>query len=232
MTTTTDAPQAARPRGMTTCPECFAGARFANCEACGGSGNFSDELCARCGGAGQVELEGPCPACAGSGLVTTAYVRIADAAAYAAGEVVAERRHGDDAGEGEVWAQTHEGVTVYGLAAYGFLRERLRTQPRVLVEATQVPGHLGHPMPVTAVRVPGLSLLLSGVTWGYTGTGPNGLAAILHDLGAFEDHRQALGWVAARPQFSTWSLVVVRAGNSAGEAPPSSEASPPGGVRP
>ncbi len=78
----------------------------------------------------------------------------------------------------------------------------------VVVEAVEVTDHLGDPVLVTAVRIPGLSLLLSGATWGYAGTGPNGLAAILQDLGAFGDHETAIGWVSQLPIDRAWRLEI------------------------
>jgi hypothetical protein len=87
-------------------------------------------------------------------------------------------------------------VTLYALAAYGALRSRFRSADWVVVETLQVIDHLGDPVLVTALRIPGLTLLLSGATWGYVGTGPNGLAAILADLGAFADREAARRWVS------------------------------------
>ena len=115
---------------------------------------------------------------------------------------------GDIPVEGEVWQQARGGFTLYALAAYGALRCRFRSAERVVVEAVEVTDHLGDVVLVTAVRIPGLSLLLSGATWGYAGTGPNGLAAILQDLGAFGDHETAIGWVSQLPIESAWRLEI------------------------
>jgi len=110
--------------------------------------------------------------------------------------------------DGEVWRQARGGFTLYALAAYGALRWRFRCAERVVVEAVEVTDHLGDRVLVTAVRIPGLSLLLSGATWGHAGTGPNGLAAILQDLGAFGDHEAAIGWVSQLPIESGWCLEI------------------------
>jgi hypothetical protein len=121
---------------------------------------------------------------------------------------VLEPAGGDIPAEGEVWRQANGGFTLYALAAYGALRCRFRSAEHVVVEAVEVLDHLGDPVLVTAVRIPGLSLLLSGATWGYAGTGPNGLAAILQDLGAFADHEAAIGWVSQLPIESAWHLEI------------------------
>jgi hypothetical protein len=161
-----------------------------------------------------------CPACAGDEAVppgstcqkkpsaTTAPWRIRDAQACLAGEAVLEPATGDIPVEGEVWRQANGGFTLYALAAYGALRCRFRSAERVLVEAVEVLDHLSDPVLVTAVRIPGLSLLLSGATWGYAGTGPNGLAAILQDLGAFADHEAAIVWVSQLPIDCAWRLEI------------------------
>ena len=125
--------------------------------------------------------------------------RIRDAQACTAGETVLESATGDAPVKGEVWRQAHGGVTLYALAAYGGLRSRFRSAECVVVETLHVIDHLGDPVLVTALRIPELTLLLSGATWGYVGTGPNGLAAILADLGAFADRETALRWVSQLP---------------------------------
>ena len=161
-----------------------------------------------------------CPACAGDEATppgsachetqpaTTAPWRIRDAQACLAGEVVLEPATGDIPVEGEVWRQANGGFTLYALAAYGALRWRFRSAECVVVEAVEVTDHLGDVVLVTAVRIPGLSLLLSGATWGYAGTGPNGLDAILQDLGAFGDHEAAIGWVSRLPIDRAWRLEI------------------------
>lgn len=133
--------------------------------------------------------------------------RIRAAAASTAGEKVAELAIGV-AAPGEVWRQTHGGVTPYGLAAYAAFRDRLHASPRVVVGSQQVVDHLGELVLVTAVRGAGLTLLLDGLTWGYRGTGPTGLAAVLVDLGAQPDIDAAARWVADLPIDGPWSIEV------------------------
>ena len=135
--------------------------------------------------------------------------RIRSAAASTAGEEVAEPATGVDL-PGEVWRQTHGGITPYGLAAYATFRDRLRSSPRVLVGSQQVLDHLGELVLVTAVWGDGLTLLLDGLTWGYRGTGPSGLAAVLVDLGAQPDMQSATRWVAELPIDEDWSAEVAR----------------------
>jgi len=147
-------------------------------------------------------------ACHGTRSATTAPWRIQDAQACLSGEAVLEPAAGDIPVEGEVWQQARGGFTLYALAAYGALRWRFRSAERVVVEAVELVDHLGDVVLVTAVRIPGLSLLLSGATWGYAGTGPRGLAAILQDLGAFGDHEAAIGWVSQLPIDRAWRLEI------------------------
>lgn len=160
-----------------------------------------------------------CPRCAGDEAAsrstwhgtrpaTPAPWRIQDAQACLVGEAVLELTAGDIPVDGEVWRQANGGFTLHALAAYGALRGRFLSAERVVVEAVEVTDHLGDPVLVTAVRIPGLSLLLSGATWGYAGTGPNGLAAILVDLGAFDDHEAAIAWVSQLPMERAWRLEI------------------------
>jgi hypothetical protein len=132
--------------------------------------------------------------------------RIRTAAASTAGETVVEPAVGI-AGGGEVWRQTHGGVTPYALAAYAAFRARLLGSPLV-VGSQEVLDHLGELVLVTTVKGDGLTLLLDGLTWGYRGTGPTGLAAVLVDLGAQPDLETAMRWVAALPIDGAWSIEV------------------------
>ncbi|MEA2566361.1 MAG: hypothetical protein QOD49_1538 [Actinomycetota bacterium] len=150
----------------------------------------------------------PGSTCHGARSAATAPWRIQDAQACLAGEAVLKPAAGDIPVEGEVWQQARGGFTLYALAAYGALRCRFRSAKCVVVEAVEVTDHLGDRVLVTAVRIPGLSLLLSGATWGYAGTGPNGLAAILQDLGAFADHETAIRWVSQLPIDRAWRLEI------------------------
>ena len=134
--------------------------------------------------------------------------RILNAQAMTEGEAVLEPVEGASAVGGELWCQTHGGVTLYELAAYAALRSRFHEASCVDVGSVEVAPHLGNPALTTAIRSPGLTLLLDGATWGYTGTGPRGLAAILQDLGAFEAHDSALRWVAGLPMDEPWHLEV------------------------
>jgi len=161
--------------------------------------------CPRCAGDEAVPPGSPCQR---KPSATTAPWRIQDAQACLSGEAVLEPAAGDIPVEGEVWRQANGGFTLYALAAYGALRCRFRSAECVVVEAVEVTDHLGDVVLVTAVRIPGLSLLLSGATWGYAGTGPNGLAAILEDLGAFGDHEAAIGWVSRLPIDRAWRLEI------------------------
>lgn len=161
--------------------------------------------CSRCAGD---EAASVCSRRQGNPSATTAPWRIQDAEACLAGEAVLEPAAGDIPVEGEVWRQANGGFTLYALAAYGALRGRFLSADSVVVEAVEVTDHLGDPVLVTAVRIPGLSLLLSGATWGYAGTGPNGLAAILQDLGAFGDYETAIGWVSRLPIDRAWHLEI------------------------
>jgi hypothetical protein len=138
--------------------------------------------------------------------VSTAFLRIREAEVCAAGEPVIEPSACVIPSEGQVWRQTHDGVTSFALAAYGALRSRFRSASGAVVEAAEVFDHLGDRVLVTAIKVPGLCLLLSGATWGYVGTGPTGLAAILQDLGVFQDHDSAIRWVARHPIDEKWDL--------------------------
>lgn len=100
--------------------------------------------------------------------------------------------------------QTHSGTTRYALRAYLALRDHLR------VPGVEVWGGSGGDTSTHEVgtRVPGVALLtLDGVAWGYGGEGPNGLAAILADLGFFDgDKGAALRWVAAQDQARGWQI--------------------------
>jgi hypothetical protein len=128
------------------------------------------------------------------------------AQASTAGERVVEAVS-DRAGE-EVWRQAHGAVTAYGVAAYANFRARLQASPSVVVGSEEVLDHLGELVLVTVVRAPGLTLLCSGLTWGYRGTGPSGLAAILTDLGAFPDLEAARHWVAELALDRAWRLEI------------------------
>ena len=161
--------------------------------------------CPRCAGD---EAAPPCSACHGTRSGSAVPWRIQDAQACLSGEAVLEPAPGDIPVEGEVWQQARGGFTLYALAAYGALRWRFRSAECVVVEAVEVTDHLGDVVLVTAVRIPGLILLLSGATWGYAGTGPNGLAAILQDLGAFGDHEAAIRWVSRLPIDRAWRLEI------------------------
>ena len=154
------------------------------------------------------EAASPRSRCHATRSATPAPWRIQDAQACLAGEAVLEPAAGDIPVEGEVWRQANGGFTLHALAAYGALRWRFRSAECVVVEAVEVTDHLGDVVLVTAVRIPGLILLLSGATWGYAGTGPNGLAAILQDLGAFGDHETAIGWVSRLPIDRAWRLEI------------------------
>jgi hypothetical protein len=98
-------------------------------------------------------------------------------------------------------------VTPYALAAYAAFRARLLGSPLV-VGSQEVLDHLGELVLVTTVKGDGLTLLLDGLTWGYRGTGPTGLAAVLVDLGAQPDLETAMRWVAALPIDGAWSIEV------------------------
>jgi len=161
--------------------------------------------CPRCAGD---EAAPRASACHGTRSAAATPWRIQDAQACLSGEAVLEPAAGDIPVEGEVWRQANGGFTLYALAAYGALRCRFRSAECVVAEAVEVTDHLGDRVLVTAVRIPGLSLLLSGATWGYAGTGPNGLAAILQDLGAFGDHEAAIGWVSRLPIDRAWRLEI------------------------
>lgn len=185
------ATDATRPRGWTWCPGCFEGRTLERCASCGGSGKVQGAECTRCGGAGEVDLSGPCPACGGKGQVTTAYLRLREAAVLATDPPV--RRAGGV--EREVWRQTHEGTTAYALAPYRALRDRIRSAARVVLEPVETRDDHGRPLMAVRIATGELVLILSGLSWGYRGTGPNGLATVLHDLGLASDQEEGLARV-------------------------------------
>lgn len=136
-----------------------------------------------------------------------AWGRIQSAEASTAGEQVTELATWAPAA-GEVRCQTHGGVTRYALAAYAAFRDRFHSSGRVVVGSHEVLDHLGKLVLVTAVSGDGLMLLLDGLTWGFRGTGPSGLAAMLVDLGAQPDWDAAKRWVADLPLDEAWRIEV------------------------
>lgn len=140
----------------------------------------------------------------GAGRDSIATARILAAATSECGVRVVEELPAE--GSHEIWRQVHGGVTATALAAYAAFRDRLQQASLLSVGSRQVLDHLGELVLVTAVEADDLTLLLSGLTWGYRGTGPTGLAAVLTDLGAFPELEEAASWVASLPIDESWHL--------------------------
>lgn len=198
--------QSPSSKGMTWCPDCFEGKVYSTCPNCQGAGEYpyhpkrGDEYpakCSDCGGSGEL-VSDSCDTCEGSQFITTALLKLMDARKYTGGEQ--SFMEVDE----NTYRQTNEGITMYALAAYFNLRGSFR-DPSTVVEAGMFPmraewdGVIHHLPDIHGVKISSSSktLILTGLSWGYGGEGPNGLATILHDLGKFQDHKEALNWVGA-----------------------------------
>jgi hypothetical protein len=154
------------------CPnhDCYEGHLLKPCSTCSGEGLVSGEsgasTCPDCY-EGQVDA-GPCDLCKGVGVITYALSRL-----YEADQFVLRNDpdwDGDDA--------SRSGVTIYSLAKW--FRQREELGPKV---------HRAHTRREDEELVVALEddrgqelVVFRGLSWGYGGEGPRGLATILADV--------------------------------------------------
>lgn len=187
-------------RTMTRCPDCLDGIRYTRCPDCNGKGEIEyASNCARCNGAGEIAHDG-CPTCDSTGSVRFGRMRIVEAAKRQGGytfpkpAATVQGLPPQDVGYGSrlailerarwLWQIGH-GSTDCALAAWASCRDEFIGRPLVVVAGARVvipDAPARDPQHAAVVMRHGLGLILTGVSWGYGGTGPNGLAAILDDL--------------------------------------------------
>lgn len=190
-------------RDNLACPNCFEGAVYIRCGTCGGSGQRGvlsiinpTITCPDCGGAGEVREPGPCHVCGGEGYVTYTLMRLAEADRW----VRANRPEwsGDN--------RDHNRVTMYSMAEWFRRRGDAPTMARAwggIVAAEAVVLLFSQP---DDGRPPWITF--TGLSWGYGGEGPNGLAAVLAD--AFPDDfpvfDEAMAFVSRQTFGDSWTL--------------------------
>lgn len=185
------------PPDAVRCPACFNGVMWKRCYICTGSGRTvtSDPydrhelICDACDGAGEVEA-GTCTLCIGDLRVSLALSHL-----YEADKFV--RAHepnwsGDNA--------THKGITMYSQADWFRKRKSIALQ-----DSKRAEGRVYNHEHVVYL-VAGMTVVFYGLSWGYGGEGPNGLADVLADAGFFETQQDALRWVGRLPQDQGWEL--------------------------
>lgn len=200
------------PSGHRYCPDCFEGTQYHTCKTCEGRGTDPLGACPDCEGVGEFKVH-PCRTCKGSGFVSSAIAKLRDVVSRHPGsenriQVGRIRvRVGGVESATAIPTQIHHGITDYALLAYLQKREALRDpEPAVTaVKVTVDPAFEWENGILIQNSVD--QLVLTGVSWGYGGEGPNGLATILHDLGKFPDHESALKAIAAIPMHEVgWSF--------------------------
>lgn len=139
------------------------------------------EECPQCEGAGETHQS--CAICASTGMMPHSTVRIYEA------WLRVQRRSGYELG-------AEDGSTEASLAHWWEIRQDFGRI--VLVRGR--PDGKGFAEAVEILNKRGDLARFTGLAWGYSGTGPNGLAAILCDSGAFLIHQDALRFVARIPQ--------------------------------
>lgn len=130
---------------------------------------YSNDGCAECDCTGEV-ISGVCLLCEQKGKITKALARI-----YKGYKQVTDNN--------PTWDKTTEpgGVTAYSLALYFLHRIELQYECVHIVGSTEKPEFYSNI--VEFLDQSGKILLhLTGFAWGYTGEGPNGLAAVLRDV--------------------------------------------------
>lgn len=175
----------------TQCWKCFDGLHYGVCIECKGHGEAGGTTCQACGGVGEMQC-GACPVCHGSQEVTRAYAEL-----YQAEERT--RRYDPD------WSGNsldYPGITDYGLAHWYRKRKEFRG-PATLVQG--VINDQGTSQ-IWIWDTNNFPVRIEGVSWGYGGTGPHGLAAILTDLSLFDSIEEAMKWIAIQPMERGWVI--------------------------
>ena len=110
------------------------------------------------------------------------------------------------------WAQIKDGYSFSAAVAYLALRDNFKLPGTTVRPAPRAPlwRRLASDSLDGAVRLEaadGSALRLTGVAWGYPGEGPRLLAAILVNLGLFDDMSQAFGWARSTDEKNrSWCL--------------------------
>lgn len=209
------------------CPRCTDGIEWSTCQTCNGKGEVEDNGetlvgCVHCEGSGQVDC-GPCWLCSGAATLRRGTCRAFEAWRRETAVWPRESFYDltGDVGGPQTYTQRRHGSTDPALAMWWVLR-------RPFIEATaadavevkpvklkiEIRPRLHEPaqtVPTQAVAVSlnppyGPTLIMDGLSYGYGGTGPNGLAAVLDDINleTFADYDEALAWVASQ-RTSTWT---------------------------
>lgn len=177
------------------CPACEGG--LLSCDACQGG----DSECGRCGGAGEAKA-GQCNLCGGTCEISLALSRLYEADRYV------RRQSPDWSGDN----RDHDGITAYSMAEWfrrrgGGLPPSEGEGPRPLLDPRAAAGFFeeGGEQRVIITASEG-DITFTGLSWGYGGEGPNGLAAVLADAGFFPNLAEARAWIADQSIVRPWEL--------------------------
>lgn len=170
------------------CPnrDCFDGHIIIGCDG-NGCGNENCKACED-----GIFNEANCNVCRGTSVVSCAFAKLYEAEHYV-------RRHEDNWDGNDA---SRPGVTMYSLAMW--YRQRETREP--LTAQGIIDDYSGHLVMLKDPKHADAPLVLHGVSWGYGGEGPTGLAAVLADTGFFRSFEDARRWVAAQPGNKTWKL--------------------------
>jgi hypothetical protein len=179
---------------LVVCPVCHDGAIYERCPECNGNASIDEEECYQCRGAGEIASD-VCMLCEGTGNVSYDLLYL-----YEADRWVRLNEPGWD-------GTTRSGITLFSKAAW-FRKRELRN---LIWKATgEVAGRDEHIVrlffAIPSSDVPTV-LTFDGFSWGYAGEGPNGLASVLVDCGFFNNHEEAITYVARKRSGEGWRLI-------------------------
>lgn len=177
---------------MTQCNTCFGpDGYYERCPQCGGKGvRQGGRNCPTCDGAGEVLSTKPCPVCGGQGEISLPLMRLKDADKYFS------LNHPEIKGD---IPEDHTYSTQESLAAWYRMRGH--------TTAREVFGTIsGNDDYIVGIRTNRGTYRFRGLSWGYGGEGPHGLATILADIGSFDSEEAAIDWVMRQPQGKGWVL--------------------------
>ena len=162
---------------------CFERTLYCVCSTCNGEGSFPNgRVCPHCHG-GEI-VDGTCSMCNGTGEI-----KMSTGHVY---EAWKRESRADDYHSGV----DRPGITQSSLALWWERRIAFGT----IVAVRARPEEDGAFAAIEVLNADGDVLKFKGLSYGYGGEGPHGLAAILADGGAFESEHDAMQWIYELPQ--------------------------------